>query len=137
MPRTGDVDIFETPEAAIDPNLLAARVEGVLPEGLATRKRMFGGVTFLIQGNMLCCASRSGLMVRVGAEAEESALASPFARPCLGSGRRMAGFVMVEPAGLTSDAKLAGWIAKARAYVEPMPPKTASPKKSVRSGRGG
>jgi TfoX/Sxy family transcriptional regulator of competence genes len=137
MPRTGDVDIFEAPEAVIDPSLLAERVERVLPHGLATRKRMFGGITFLVQGNMLCCASKSGLMVRVGADAEEDALASPFARPCLGAGRRMAGFILVEPAGLTTDADLAGWIAKARAYGELLPPKVPSRKPASRSTSGG
>ncbi len=116
-------------EVAIDPLILAARVEDVLPAGLATQKRMFGGITFLVNGNMLCSASRTGLMVRVGAAAEDQVLASPFARPCLGAGRRMPGFIMVEPAGLATTADLKAWLAKARSYVEELPAKKTAPRK--------
>jgi TfoX/Sxy family transcriptional regulator of competence genes len=87
---------------------------------------MFGGITFLMNGNMLCCASKQGLMVRVGRDAEEAALSQPFARPCLGAGRRMAGFVMVEPVGITESTALARWLEMARAYVNRLPPKIAS-----------
>ena len=86
---------------------------------------MFGGITFLVNGNMLCSASRHGLMVRVGREAEPEALARPFARPCLGAGRRMAGFIMVEPRGIATDARLAEWVAMACGYVEALPRKKA------------
>ena len=83
-------NVSQPHDPSIDPLLLAARVEDALPAGLATQKRMFGGITFLVSGNMLCCATRTGLMVRVGAAAQAEALASPFWRPCLGAGRRMA-----------------------------------------------
>ncbi len=62
-------------------------------------------------------------MVRVGAEAEAKALESPHAAPCLGAGRRMAGFIMIEPEGLTRDAELKRWLSMARTYVETLPPK--------------
>jgi TfoX/Sxy family transcriptional regulator of competence genes len=84
---------------------------------------MFGGITFLLDGNMLCCASRKGLMVRVGAAAESRALESPHASPCLGAGRRMPGFLIIEPSGLATESDLARWIRLARAYVETLPPK--------------
>ena len=120
-------------EQFTDPLDLAARVDLALPDGLATQQRMFGGICFLIKGNMLCCASRSGLMVRVGAQAEEKALQSPFTRPCMGAGRKMPGFIMVEPAGLTKSADLKSWVAMARAYVETLPPKIV--KKPVKAPR--
>jgi len=110
-------------DVSTDPVILAARVDGALPDGLASQKRMFGGITFLVKGNMLCCAARKGLMVRVGAEAEAKALESPHAAPCLGAGRRMAGFIMIEPEGLTRDAELKRWLSLARTYVETLPPK--------------
>ena len=109
--------------------MLASRAEDALPAGLATQMRMFGGITFLVNGNMLCCASRTGLMVRVGAAEEAQALASPFARPCLGAGRRMAGFIMVEPEGIATAADLKAWLAMARSYVEALPPKKAASRK--------
>jgi TfoX/Sxy family transcriptional regulator of competence genes len=108
----------------VDPTILAVRVERCLPAGFATTKQMFGGLTFLYRGNMLCCVSRKGLMVRVGAEAEREALASPFASRCLGAGRPMAGFIMIEPTGIKSDRDIARWLAMARSFVEALPPKT-------------
>jgi hypothetical protein len=103
---------------------LAARVRTALADDhQITEKRMFGGITFLMGGNMLCCASMQGLMVRVGADAEATALSRPFARPCLGAGRPMTGFIMVEPAGIEEPADLARWLGMARAYVGLLPPK--------------
>src|SRR5258708_5307984 len=110
----------------IDPAFLAERIQSALAPAVAEQKRMFGGITFLINGNMLCCASKSGLMVRVGAAANGEALASPFARPCLGAGRQMPGFIMVEPAGIESERDLRAWLALARVYVEALPPKGRS-----------
>ncbi len=106
-----------------DLHILAERVRSVLPPEYATEKRMFGGVTFLVNGNMLCCVSTQGLMARVRKDAEPEALARPFARPCLGTGRPMAGFIMVEHQGLADDTSLANWVSLARAYVESLPPK--------------
>ena len=72
-------------------------------------------------------------MVRVGVAAEAQALESPFARPCMGAGRKMPGFVMVEPGGLSNSADLKSWVAMARAYVETLPPKVL--KKPVKEPR--
>src|SRR6266702_2977125 len=80
-------------------DILADRVRDLLGNRPITAKRMFGGLTFLLSGNMLCCVSAKGLMARIGAAAEPAALAKPYAAPCLGSGRRMAGFILVEPPG--------------------------------------
>lgn len=113
---------------------LAARVGAAIPPGLTTNKRMFGGITFLLNGNMLCCASAKGLMVRVGAAAEATALKSPHATPCLGTGRPMAGFIMIEPVALVRDNDVAHWVSMARAYVETLPPKpqkTRQPKTPI------
>ncbi|MGH9662501.1 MAG: TfoX/Sxy family protein [Bryobacteraceae bacterium] len=118
--------------ALIHPVALASRVENALVPLIPAQKRMFGGVTFLVNGNMLCCASKSGLMVRVGAAAEEEALASPFARPCMGAGRRMAGFIMVEPDGISSAADLKRWLAMARRYVEALPQKEPKPARTAK-----
>lgn len=108
---------------------LADRVRNVLPPSHASEKPMFGGITFLVNGNMLCCVSRHGLMVRVGKEAEAEALARPHARPCLGAGRPMVGFILVEPKGIDREADLASWVAMARRYVESLPIKNKKPKR--------
>ena len=86
-------------------------------------RRMFGGVTIMLNGNLLCCVARQGLMVRVGAEGEAAALARPAAQPCMGTGRRMAGFVMVDHDGLATPQDVVSWLRLAHAYVKTLPPK--------------
>ncbi len=109
--------------------ILAARVQGALDRPVLA-KRMFGGLTFMFQGNMLCCVSTKGLMVRVGAAAEPEALRRPFVARCLGAGRPMAGFLLVEPDGVASDADLHAWLDLALAYVGGLPPKKSKPRKT-------
>jgi TfoX/Sxy family transcriptional regulator of competence genes len=102
---------------------LADRVARRLGGWPVTTKRMFGGLTFLLNGNMLCSVSDKGLMARVGAEAEPIALGRPHAAPCLGAGRRMAGFILVDPEGIATDSDLHAWLDMALAYVRGLPPK--------------
>lgn len=106
--------------------ILAERIRAAMPSEHVTERRMFGGITFLLNGNMLCCSSKQGLMIRVGKDAEAKALSQPHARPCLGTGRRMAGFIMVETAGIAEAAALSRWLEIARTYVSRLPPKGAS-----------
>lgn len=113
--------------------MLISRVRSALAERPVIAKRMFGGLTFLLNGNMLCCVSDKGLMARVGAKAEPSALKRPHATPCLGSGRRMAGFILVSHDGVAADADLSAWLGMALAYVEQLPPKEPKPSRSART----
>jgi len=115
------------PGSAVE--ILAERVRAGLDRPVL-EKRMFGGLTFMFQGNMLCCISTKGLMVRVGAAAEPEALRRPFVARCLGAGRPMAGFLMVEPAGVASDADLHAWLDLALAYVGGLPPKKTRRRKT-------
>jgi len=108
---------------------LADRVRRLLVDRPITAKRMFGRLSFMLSGNMLCCVSEKGLMVRVGAAAEAEALAMPHAAPCLGAGRPMAGFILVAPRGVVTDADLGGWLDQALRYVEELPPKEVKPTK--------
>jgi hypothetical protein len=101
---------------------LAERIRSVLPSKHASEKQMFGGITFLVDGNMLCCVFEEGLMLRVGKETEGIALTKPFVRP-LSKTRKMGGFVFIEQAGLTRGAALSHWIGLARSYVDTLPPK--------------
>jgi TfoX/Sxy family transcriptional regulator of competence genes len=101
---------------------LVERVRATLSGGEVSEKRMFGGVTFLVNGNMLCCVFEHGLMVRVGKDAEASALSKPFVRP-LSKTRKMSGFVFVEPDGLPGEAELSHWLRMAHAYVDMLPSK--------------
>lgn len=106
---------------------LMDRIRAELSGKEVCEKRMFGGVTFMLNGNMLCCISKKGLMVRVGKELEAEALSRPFAERCLGTGRPMSGFIIVAFAGLENDNDLSGWLNLARTYVETLLRKTLSP----------
>ena len=70
-------------------------------------KKMVGGLSFLVNGNMCCGITGMALMVRVGADGREQALREPHARPMLFAGRALPGFICVEPEGYAADDALA------------------------------
>jgi hypothetical protein len=89
-----------------------------------TEKRMFGGLAFLLRGNMAVSASGAGgLMVRVGPEATDAALSRPGARLVDMTGRPMRGWIVVDPSALTDDRVLGAWIDEGYAYAAGLPPK--------------
>ena len=88
-----------------------------------TGKQMFGRFVFLIDGNLAVGVTGADLMVRVGPENAETALARPSVRPSDMNGRRMAGWVLVDGSSLDDDRALDEWIGRARAYVATLPPK--------------
>lgn len=103
---------------------LAARVRRATGHLADTNERkMFGGLCFLVNGNMLVGVSGDRLMARVGKDAYDEALRQPHCRPMDFTGRPMAGFVYVEREGLADDAALGDWIARAHAYVGTLPAK--------------
>ncbi|MFY9316386.1 MAG: TfoX/Sxy family protein [Burkholderiales bacterium] len=102
---------------------LAARVRRALSgRRQIAEKRMFGGVCFLLRGNMLCGTSKGRLMVRVGNEQHAAALARKGARPMNFTGKAMKGFVWVGEKG-HAGAGLRHWIALAERYVGKLPSK--------------
>ena len=95
---------------------------------LATRrglseKEMFGGIAFLVDGNMAVGVSGDSLMVRVGKDAHDEAVSRPGARIFDMSSRPMRGWVVVSPEGFADDAVLDAWIDQGVAYAESLPPK--------------
>jgi TfoX/Sxy family transcriptional regulator of competence genes len=88
-----------------------------------TEKKMFGGLAFLVRGNMCCGVVGERLMVRVGPAAYEAALSQPHAGEMNFTGRPMKGFVYVEPEGVESDRALRKWVARATGFVLELPPK--------------
>ncbi|HLF98332.1 MAG TPA: TfoX/Sxy family protein [Methylococcaceae bacterium] len=107
---------------------LAERVRAALAGMAVTEKRMFGGITFMLDGNMLCCASKQGLMVRVGKDAEPEALRLPHAQPCDGARHKMPGFVVIAAEGLSGNGDFSAGLGLALRYVSALPPKETSPK---------
>ena len=90
---------------------LAGRVREALGErpGLTERK-MFGGLAFMLGGNMCCGIVKDELMVRVGADRHAEALAQPNARPMDFTGRSMKGMVFVSEDGCRTAASLRRWV---------------------------
>lgn len=100
---------------------IAAAFKGMSP----TTQRMFGGLCFMLNGNMVVGTFRDELLVRVGKEGGDAALAKPHARPMVHGGRSMAGYVLVDPEGLRRDRDLKSWIDLAVAHVSTLPAKPA------------
>jgi TfoX/Sxy family transcriptional regulator of competence genes len=103
---------------------LASRVRDALSgrKGVV-EKRMFGGVGFLLHGNMLVDVWKDSLIVRLGPEEGEQALREANVREFDITGRAMKGWVMVEAEGIDEDRELAAWIDRAWSFVSTLPPK--------------
>jgi TfoX/Sxy family transcriptional regulator of competence genes len=103
---------------------LAQRIRELLDERAdVSEKRMFGGVAFLVNGNMAAGVVKSELMVRVGPAAHAAALREPHARPMDFTKRPMKGFVFVAEAGIEEDAQLAVWVERGVRFAASLPPK--------------
>jgi TfoX/Sxy family transcriptional regulator of competence genes len=102
---------------------IASRVQKALEgqEGLIERK-MFGGIAFMLRGNMCCGVTNDDLMVRVGADGLEDALNQPYARPMDFTGRPMKGFVFVDAAAL-GDRGLKRWVQRGVTFARTLPAK--------------
>jgi len=88
-----------------------------------SERRMFGGLAFMVSGNMLCAVGADHLMVRVGRDQYEDALRQPHAREMRFTGRAMPGYVTVDPPGYSSDEAVGRWVATALRFVITLPPK--------------
>ncbi len=88
-----------------------------------SERNMFGGVSFMLEGNMCCGVIEDNLVVRVGPGAYEAALQEPHARPMDFTGRPLRGFVYVGRAGYEAPGALRGWIERGVAFVRTLPRK--------------
>lgn len=104
---------------------LAERIRTILGDRYVTREqKMFGGRAFMLHGNMLVGLMKdASLLVRVGKENHDEALARPGARPMSMGERTMHGFIQVDPDAIEDDEDLTGWIDFALAYVITLPAK--------------
>jgi TfoX/Sxy family transcriptional regulator of competence genes len=103
---------------------LAQRVREVLEEEPEfDEKKMFGGICFLLFGNMVCGIIRDELLVRVGAANYNEALKMPHTKKFDLTGKALKGWVMVVSEALDSDEELSDWVQKAVNFVRTLPPK--------------
>ena len=89
-----------------------------------TEKKMFGGLAFLVGGNMAIAASgQGGILVRVDPEQSDELVATTPAEPMEMRGRSMTGWLRVDPAAVTDDTSLGEWVERGVAYAGSLPPK--------------
>jgi hypothetical protein len=104
--------------------LLVERIRHLLSRRRGiTEKKMFGGVCFLLNGNMLVAVWGDSLVARVGAEQAEMALTEPDVREMDLTGRPMKGWIIVEHDGVDSDQQLTRWIDLSLTFVRTLPAK--------------
>ena len=115
--------VLYPPAMAFD-DYLAERVRGVLGKQRGiTEKKMFGGLGFMLHGNMVCGIVGEKLMLRLGEAGAKEALAQEHVAPMDFTGKPIKTMAYVEPAGVESEADLARWVAAALAFAKTLPPK--------------
>lgn len=103
---------------------LAARMRKTLGKraGL-TEKKMFGGIAFLLSGNMCCGVHKNDMIARLDPTETDSALAEPHVRLFDLTGRPMRGWILVSSSGLEDDSALAKWIERSVTFSRTLPKK--------------
>jgi TfoX/Sxy family transcriptional regulator of competence genes len=103
---------------------LAQRIEETLEDVSGVEeKKMFGGICYLVNGNMACGVYKDYLIVRVGPDAYKKALARPYAKEFDITGKSMKGWVMVSEQGYDDDAALHDWVRMGLDFAGSLPPK--------------
>lgn len=121
------VKLFRPPyylAVAIDEGL-AERIRSITGgDPRISERKMFGGLCFMLDGNMCFGVLGDEIMVRVGAAAYDEALALPHAREMDFTGRSMRGMVYVEPDGIAEDDDLSTWLQRGLDMARSLPPKS-------------
>jgi TfoX/Sxy family transcriptional regulator of competence genes len=104
---------------------LAGRIrELVAKERRITEKKMFGGLAFLLDGNMAVAASgQGGLLVRVDPDESEALVRKTRAKPMEMRGRQMAGWLRVDAADVRTKRQLSPWVERGVTFARSLPPK--------------
>jgi TfoX/Sxy family transcriptional regulator of competence genes len=104
--------------------LLTQRIREILNNTTGiTEKKMFGGVGFMLLGNMVCGVNQDDLIVRVGSDKHAEALSRPHTRVFDMTGKPMSGWIRVSAEGYTSDEELKGWVRLGLDCGRSLPPK--------------
>jgi TfoX/Sxy family transcriptional regulator of competence genes len=102
---------------------LADRIRAQLNNLPFVEKKMFGGVGFLISGNMACGVNKDNLIVRIDPEKQNVLLKKPHAKPFDLTGRPMKGWLVVEADGVKTDKQLIAWVKEGVEFASALPPK--------------
>jgi TfoX/Sxy family transcriptional regulator of competence genes len=103
---------------------LAARIRDAIGgRSNVSERKMFGGIAWLVGGNMAVGTLGDALMVRLSHEDADLALTEPHARPMDFTGRPLRGFVKIEAAAIADDSALARWVDAGADHAASLPPK--------------
>jgi TfoX/Sxy family transcriptional regulator of competence genes len=107
---------------------LADRIRAILSRaGEFSERKMFGGLCFMVNGNMCCGIVKSDLMLRLTPEAATAALREPHTRPMDFTGKPMKSMIYVNAAGIDTDSSLERWLRSAENIAHALPGKGAPP----------
>lgn len=104
--------------------VLVGRIRGLLKgrRGV-TEQKMFGGLCFMVNGNLCVGPWKGSLVVRLDRDQHDATQAEPHAGPMDITGKTMRGWALIDPAGVATDQQLAAWVDRAVAYVRTLPAK--------------
>lgn len=104
--------------------IVAGRVRQVLKrrKGISERN-MFGGIAFMLNGNMVCGVNKKDLVLRLGEERAAKALTEPNTREMDFTGKVLKSMVYVSPSGYKSDDALRAWVQRALDFAKTLPAK--------------
>jgi TfoX/Sxy family transcriptional regulator of competence genes len=102
---------------------LAEQIRSALAGVPFVEKKMFGGVGFLLQGNMACGVNKDDFIVRVDPDKHTALLKKPHVRPFEMTGRPMKGWLVVDEAGLKTNKQLSAWVKEGVEFALTLPPK--------------
>jgi hypothetical protein len=108
---------------AYDPELAERVRDAIALRENLTEREMFGGIVFMLGGNLACGVMGEELIVRLGPEGAERALADENTRPFDFTGRPMKAWIVVAADGLGSDEQLAGWVDAGADFAASLPTK--------------
>ena len=106
-----------------DETLAQALRDALAGQGAVSERKMFGGLAFMLDGNMVCGTYRDRGMMRVGKANEAAALSLPHVGPMAMTGRPMPGLVEVDAVAITDPALRARLLELALGFVRSLPPK--------------
>lgn len=102
---------------------LAERIRSELNGIHVVEKKMFGGIGFLLNGNMACGVNKDDLILRVDPEKHNALLQKSHVRPFDMTGRPMKGWLLVEAEGCKTDKQLSTWVKEGLEFASSLPPK--------------
>jgi TfoX/Sxy family transcriptional regulator of competence genes len=102
---------------------LAERIRSKLDATSFVEKKMFGGIGFLLNGNMACGVNKENLIVRIDPEKQNTLLKKAHAKPFDLTGKPMKGWLVVEADGVKTDRQLSSWVKEGVEFALTLPPK--------------